>query len=282
MKIKKETWRILLVLFLIILSFLDLIPYICGYNYYYDIQTSKFYTSLNSSIYNQSVVFIIGVTIPLFLEILIDIRYINLDLVFPRILVVGGLLLTQSIFYFSEGNITLYMGLYRARGLALAGGLIIFLFESHSTKYDKIIGGCTVFTGIFYTMFTTWADLKKSETYSAVLFVFRVLAGLELVLLCLWYYTAAYKERDYIMTSTSRKLTLAYTLILASYFFLIYGIWFIYGAQAWENIGSHELICYNLIEGCSMLAAIIVPARLLRLESHANEVLLFSYLIFIF
>lgn len=264
---------ILLVILLIIISFSDLIPYLLNYKYYYDNNNTKFYNSLQSSNYIHSIVLIIGINIPLFLEILIDIHYINLNLVFPRILLIGGILLTNCIFYFSIRSITLFIGLYRARGVALAGGLIIFLFESHSSKYDKTIGVCTILTGIFYSAFTTWSDLTHNRTNTIILFVFRVIAGIQLICLCIWYFSAALKQMNEILSSTSKKLTLIYTVILAVYFFMVYGIWFIYGAQPWQNIGSNELVCYNILETCTMLAAVIFPSRLARLESFANEVI---------
>ena len=277
MKIRRnnQSRSILLVFILILMSFLDILPSICSLSYYYDNKSTKFYSSLHSTAYLQSIVFIIGITIPLLLEILIDIRYINWELVFPRILVVGGLLITQCIFYFSNRSITLFVELYRARGLILSGGLIIFLFESHSSKYDKIISNATLFTGIIYSLFTTWIDIKDYKIFALILLIFRIIAGIELISLCLIYFTSAYKEREDIKTSTSRKLRLAYAIMLALYYICVYGVWFIYGAQPWENVSSNELICYNILEACTMLAAIIVPARLLRLESYSNEVILF-------
>jgi signal transduction histidine kinase len=283
---EKTTIYFLTIIFLC-LGLMDLLPYFCQYQFSYDDNNNQFASSLQSNEYLNSMVFVIGLSIPLFLDIMIDLRFISFNLLLPRILIVCGCLITHLIFYFSltspssSSSITLFIGLYRIREYLIAGGLIIFLFQTQRSKYDQIIGTIILVTGVAYNLLLTWSDVKTNSILKIIIFCFRILLGIELLTLCLWYMNIVRQELSEIMSSKSMKLTLIYTIILAFFFFLLFVIWFIFGSKPWENISIGELVAYNILEACTMLGAIIIPARLARFETHANEIELIRKRIFV-
>jgi signal transduction histidine kinase len=285
-QLKETTTLFILTMIFICLGFVDLVPYLCQDKYVYDKNDNTFASSLNSNDYLNSMVFVIGLSIPLFLDILIDIRFISLNLLIPRILIICGCLVTHLVFYFtlkssSSSSITLFVGLYRMREYLIAGGLVIFLFQTQRSKYDKIIGMIILGTGVAYNLLLTWSDVKTYLILDILTLCFRILLAIELVALCLWYMNIVRQELSEIMSSKSMKLTLIYTVILATFFFLLFAIWYGFGYKSWEKISVGELVAYNMLEACTMLAAIIIPARLVRLETHANEVELIRKRIFV-
>jgi hypothetical protein len=262
----------ILVLIVVLLSILDVLPYLCGFLFHYDEPNNRLSRSLQASEYINSMVLVMGLAIPLLLDILIDIRLIKFPLLVPRILIACSCLLTHAIFYFSEPSITLFIGLYRARIYSIAGALAIFLFQTHHSGKEKLVGSLIVLTGFCYNLFVTCADIRPSLAMNAFRLTFRFLLGSEILAVCLWnIYRVGHEPRE-VLSSTSRKLTLIYTIILAIFYFGKFVIWFSFGAKPWEHITVKELICYNTLEALTMLGAIVLPARLARFETHENEV----------
>jgi signal transduction histidine kinase len=274
-----------LAMIILCLGFMDLVPLFCQEKFLYDKTDNKFSISLQSNDFLNSMVFVVGLSIPLFLDILIDIRFIPLNLLIPRILIVCGCFVTHLVYYFtlksSSSSITLFVGLCRMREFLIAGGLVMFLFQTQRSKYDKIIGIIILGTGMAYNILLTWSEVKTYWILNKMAVFFQILVAIELVLLCLWYMNIVRKELSEIMSSKSMKLTLIYTVILATYFFLFPVIWYSFGLKSWGEISVGELVAYNMLEAGAMLAAIVIPARLVRLETHANEVELIRKRIFV-
>jgi hypothetical protein len=219
-----------------------------------------------------------GLALPLLLDILIDIRFIKFPLLVPRLLIVCSCLITHGIFYFSsEPSITLFIGLYRARMYAIAGALAIFLFQTHHSGKEKLVGSLIYLTGVCYNLFVTCADVRPTLAMNAFRLTFRFLLGSEILAICLWFIHRVRHEPREVLSSSSRKLTLIYTIILAIFYFGRFAIWLSFGAKPWDEITAVQLICYNMLEALTMLGAIVLPARLARFETHENEVSLLTF-----
>jgi hypothetical protein len=276
-----DQYLLYLLLFLfIVIGAIDLGPFFFNQKFVYDEPTNQLHRAFHSSDYLTSTVLVIGLSIPLLLDIFIDLSYISLKFLIPRIILVTGCLITHLVFYISVislpssslDSVTLFVGLYRTREYFIAGSLVTFLFQTSPSKYDKMISFLMLITGIAYNAVLTWYGLHQSPDLVPAIIVLKILLFGEFFGLSLWYLHLVCHERSETLTSSSKKLILIYLLLVSLFFVGVLIIWFSCGARTWDRTGATELISYNFLEACTMLTAIILPARLTRLETHAREV----------
>jgi hypothetical protein len=270
------------ILFLFItLAVIDLIPFLCQKKFHFDQSTNPLHQAFHSTDYITSAVLVIGLSIPLLLDVFIDLSYISFNFLIPRIILITGCLFTHLIFYISVislpssslDSVTLFVSLYRTREYFIAGSLVTFLLQASPSRYDKMITLLILITGIAYLGFLTWSNLSPhSSCLIPIVTGLHILVFCEYIGLFLWYLYLVCHKRTETLTSSSKKLTLIYLILVTLFLFGGGVIWYLCGAIAWGETGATQLIAFNLLEACVMLAAIILPARLTRLETHAREV----------
>ena len=117
---------IVIIIFVSILTFLP-----SFYDIKYSSSSSILMSSANSINQLNVMSVAVGVSIPMFLEILMDYKDISLSMLIPRMLCASGLLIPNLIYLFSNhNNPTLYLNVIQSRSTLIAGGLLVSLFHS--------------------------------------------------------------------------------------------------------------------------------------------------------
>ena len=254
---------IVIIIFVSILTFLP-----SFYDIKYSSSSSILMSSANSINQLNVMSVAVGVSIPMFLEILMDYKDISLSMLIPRMLCASGLLIPNLIYLFSNhNNPTLYLNVIQSRSTLIAGGLLVSLFHSGNSFIHKIFVIITTLTCAVYILVSSWDPDGRNIQLKVVIYGLYALSATEALFISIWYVRNVRKNWIEVMKSTSRQSTLIHACLISIYAITFQVIGAIFHDSTWGNTGTKELIAYNSLDIFVTVLAITIPSRLSRQES---------------
>lgn len=251
---------------IIITSILSFLPSLI--NYKYDFKTIILMNSVDSIEQLNSMSVAVGVSVPMFLEIIMDYKDISFDMLIPRILCSSGLFIPNLIYLLSyKSNATLFLNVVQSRSTLIAGGLLLSLFNSGDSLLHKIFVLITTPTCAAYIMVSTWSLDGKHFSLTFILYGLYAISAAEAVFISIWYAKKVISDWPAVTKSTSRKSTLIHAVLITIYAIGFQAIGAAFNNTSWGKTRTNELIAYNCLDIFITVLAISIPSRLLRQEN---------------